>query len=95
MVEADLDDEEEEEDGEEGEEKGPGDGVKEKAAIGDAEREGVGEKGKDKEEKGEKQESEFSNWFWVHRGENYRAWKRRKREVGKERRAKERKERKG
>lgn len=32
------------------------------------------------------QESEFQKWFWEHRGENNRAWKRRRREAGKEKR---------
>lgn len=36
----------------------------------------------------EKTESEFSKWFWEHRGENNRAWKRRRREVGKEKKQK-------
>ncbi|BDD57897.1 hypothetical protein MAP00_003221 [Monascus purpureus] len=36
-----------------------------------------------------KEESEFSKWFWEHRGENNRAWKRRRREVAKEQRQKE------
>lgn len=36
-----------------------------------------------------KDESEFSKWFWEHRGENNRAWKRRRREVAKEQRQKE------
>jgi hypothetical protein len=31
-------------------------------------------------------ESEFTKWFWDHRGENNRAWKRRRREVAKEKR---------
>ena len=43
--------------------------------------------------KGEKEESEFSKWFWEHRGETNRAWKRRKREAAKEKRQKENKER--
>jgi len=43
--------------------------------------------------KGEKAESEFSKWFWEHRGETNRAWKKRKREAAKEKRQKENKER--
>lgn len=43
-------------------------------------------------EKG-KEESEFSKWFWEHRGETNRAWKKRKREVGKEKRKRENRER--
>lgn len=35
---------------------------------------------------GEKPESDFSKWFWEHRGETNRAWKRRRREAAKERR---------
>lgn len=42
----------------------------------------------------EKPESEFSKWFWEHRGENNRAWKRRRREAAKEKRQLENKERK-
>lgn len=45
--------------------------------------------------KEEKPESEFSKWFWEHRGETNRAWKRRRREAAKEKRQKENKERKG
>lgn len=32
------------------------------------------------------QETEFQKWFWEHRGENNRAWKRRKREAAREKR---------
>lgn len=39
-----------------------------------------------KEGSGEKSESDFSKWFWDHRGETNRAWKRRRREAAKERR---------
>lgn len=39
-----------------------------------------------KEGSGEKPESNFSKWFWEHRGETNRAWKRRRREAAKERR---------
>ena len=42
-----------------------------------------------------KTESDFSKWFWEHRGENNRAWKRRRREAAKEKRQKENKERRG
>ena len=45
--------------------------------------------------KEEKPESDFSKWFWEHRGENNRAWKRRRREAAKEKRQKENKQRKG
>ncbi|KMP04567.1 hypothetical protein CIRG_04248 [Coccidioides immitis RMSCC 2394] len=34
-------------------------------------------------------ESEFSKWFWENRGDNNRAWKRRRREAGKEKRQRE------
>ncbi|MCJ1459373.1 hypothetical protein MMC28_009750 [Mycoblastus sanguinarius] len=43
----------------------------------------------------EKPESEFSKWFWDHRGETNRAWKRRRREAAKEKRHKDNKERRG
>lgn len=48
----------------------------------------VHEKGhsEDKEGSVEKSESDFSKWFWEHRGETNRAWKRRRREAAKERR---------
>lgn len=39
-----------------------------------------------KEESGATKETEFEKWFWEHRGENNRAWKRRRREVGREKR---------
>ena len=45
--------------------------------------------------KQEKPESEFSKWFWEHRGENNRAWKRRRREAAKEKRQRENKDRRG
>lgn len=45
--------------------------------------------------KEEKQESEFSKWFWEHRGETNRAWKRRRREAAKDKRQKDNKERRG
>lgn len=36
-----------------------------------------------------KDESDFAKWFWEHRGENNRAWKRRRREAAKEKRQRE------
>ena len=45
--------------------------------------------------KEEKPESEFAKWFWEHRGENNRAWKRRRREAAKEKRQRENRERRG
>ncbi|MCJ1355691.1 MAG: hypothetical protein MMC33_005683 [Icmadophila ericetorum] len=39
------------------------------------------------------QQSDFAKWFWEHRGETNRAWKRRKREAAKEKRHKENQER--
>ena len=45
--------------------------------------------------KDEKPESEFSKWFWEHRGETNRAWKRKRREAAKEKRHKDNKERRG
>ena len=45
--------------------------------------------------KDEKPESEFSKWFWEHRGETNRAWKRRRREAAKEKRQKDKKDRRG
>ena len=41
------------------------------------------------EPKQEEGESEFAKWFWEHRGENNRAWKRRRRETMKEKRQRE------
>ena len=41
------------------------------------------------EKHGQKAESDFAKWFWEHRGDNNRAWKRRRREAKKEKRAKE------
>ncbi len=43
------------------------------------------------DDSGEKTESDFSKWFWEHRGETNRAWKRRRREATKEKRQKENK----
>ena len=45
--------------------------------------------------KDEKPESEFSKWFWEHRGETNRAWKRRRREAAKDKKQKDKKERRG
>ena len=42
-------------------------------------------------EEGEKPESEFSKWFWEHRGETNRAWKQRRREAKKEKKRADRK----
>ncbi|KAK3172064.1 hypothetical protein OEA41_004148 [Lepraria neglecta] len=47
------------------------------------------------EVKEEQQESEFSKWFWEHRGETNRAWKKRRRETAKDKRQKDNKERRG
>lgn len=38
---------------------------------------------------GNKEESDFAKWFWENRGDNNRAWKRRRREAAKEKRQKE------
>ena len=53
------------------------------AAEGSAKTTGAGEEGQ------QPAESDFAKWFWEHRGENNRAWKRRKREAGKEKRQRE------
>ncbi|KAL8784891.1 MAG: hypothetical protein Q9213_003704 [Squamulea squamosa] len=45
------------------------------------------------EAEGEAEESEFAKWFYEHRGETNRAWKRRRREAAKEKRQKENKRR--
>ncbi|KAI4234185.1 MAG: hypothetical protein L6R40_006844 [Gallowayella cf. fulva] len=44
-----------------------------------------------KEAQGEAEESKFTKWFYEHRGETNRAWKRRRREAAKEKRQKENK----
>ena len=41
-----------------------------------------------KDQADQKPESEFAKWFWEHRGETNRAWKRRRREAAKEKRQK-------
>ncbi|KAL8720738.1 MAG: hypothetical protein Q9225_002438 [Loekoesia sp. 1 TL-2023] len=45
----------------------------------------------EKESDGEAKESEFAKWFYEHRGETNRAWKRRRREAAKEKRQKQNK----
>ena len=40
-----------------------------------------------------KEGNEFAKWFWEHRGDNNRAWKRRRREVTKEKRQRENRQR--
>ena len=45
------------------------------------------------DEEAEPVESEFSKWFWEHRGETNRAWKKRRREAGKEKRQQDNKRR--
>ena len=47
--------------------------------------------GKEGETDGKPAESEFAKWFWEHRGETNRAWKKRKREAAKEKRQKDNK----
>lgn len=46
-----------------------------------------------KEPDGDTKESDFAKWFYEHRGETNRAWKRRRREAAKEKRQKENKRR--
>ncbi|KAI4128468.1 MAG: hypothetical protein LQ347_004168 [Umbilicaria vellea] len=41
------------------------------------------------DEKGKPPESDFAKWFWEHRGETNRAWKKRRREAAKEQRQRE------
>lgn len=53
---------------------------------------GAKERGEGQGAEGEgKAESDFSKWFWEHRGETNRAWKRRRREAAKEKRQKDNK----
>ena len=53
---------------------------------------GARERGESQGTEGEeKPESDFSKWFWEHRGETNRAWKRRRREAAKEKRQKDKK----
>ena len=54
---------------------------------------GTGSSGKAGEQGEGKSESEFAKWFWEHRGENNRAWKRRRREAAKQDRQRENKRR--
>ncbi|MCJ1306609.1 hypothetical protein MMC25_000252 [Agyrium rufum] len=44
----------------------------------------VGQKAKGKGEGKEGEETEFSKWFWANRGDNNRAWKKRRRDVKRE-----------
>ena len=64
------------------------DDEKDDATAGKAEEASTGSKD-------EKPESEFSKWFWEHRGETNRAWKKRRREATKEKRQRDNKERRG
>ncbi|KAF2016117.1 hypothetical protein BU24DRAFT_422454 [Aaosphaeria arxii CBS 175.79] len=50
-----------------------------------------GKAGLNEEEDEEKEESEFAKWFWENRGENNRAWKKRRRETLKTKRLRENK----
>lgn len=43
----------------------------------------------EEDEKGKPHESDFAKWFWEHRGETNRAWKKRRREAAKEKRQRE------
>jgi hypothetical protein len=80
---AEEDEEEDEEGGDESMDEAPGQGEGED----DAKQSPLGAKlrgGKDKdvdEEDKEDEESEFSGWFWEHRGDNNRGWKKRRRET--------------
>ncbi|KAJ9306461.1 hypothetical protein DTO217A2_4007 [Paecilomyces variotii] len=71
----DDDDEEEEEDEEGDDEEYYG-----KSSTKDADR---------TNDSGPKDESDFAKWFWEHRGENNRAWKKRRRDAAKEKRQRE------
>jgi hypothetical protein len=44
---------------------------------------------KSREKEGPKEETEFAKWFWENRGENNRAWKKRRRDAAKEQRQRE------
>jgi hypothetical protein len=44
---------------------------------------------KAREKEGPKEETEFTKWFWENRGENNRAWKKRRRDAAKEQRQRE------
>jgi hypothetical protein len=44
---------------------------------------------KPREKEGPKDETEFAKWFWENRGENNRAWKKRRRDAAKEQRQRE------
>lgn len=88
------DDDEEEEEGEE-EEEDKEDQEKQAQnvkAAGVFKSTGAKERGEGQGAEGEeKPESDFSKWFWEHRGETNRAWKRRRREAAKEKRQKDKK----
>lgn len=81
---------EDDEEGEDGGEAGNGEGEGE--AGGDAlglGLEGIGNVHPERQGQVEKGESEFSKWFWEHRGETNRAWKKRRKEAMKEKRQRE------
>jgi hypothetical protein len=44
---------------------------------------------KSREKEGPKEETEFAKWFWENRGDNNRAWKKRRRDAAKEQRQRE------
>lgn len=52
-------------------------------------RSGISPLGAEGEDDGEGEESAFAKWFWEHRGENNRAWKKRRREALKVKRQRE------
>ena len=52
-------------------------------------RSGISSLGAEGEDDGEGEESAFAKWFWEHRGENNRAWKKRRREALKVKRQRE------
>ncbi|KAL9124099.1 MAG: hypothetical protein Q9217_006540 [Psora testacea] len=86
-----MDDIESEEEGEEEVEDEEGK-ERQSPTVGAVEERSADAKGKSKKKGAEKQESEFAKWFWEHRGENNRAWKRRKREAAKEKRVRDKRE---
>ncbi|ORY14750.1 hypothetical protein BCR34DRAFT_559794 [Clohesyomyces aquaticus] len=80
---AEEDEDEEQDDGDAGSEHDDEDGDAMKTPLG--KKKGV----KDKDEDEDKEESEFQKWFWENRGENNRAWKKRRREGLKAKRLRE------
>ncbi|KAB5582822.1 hypothetical protein GE09DRAFT_1181766 [Coniochaeta sp. 2T2.1] len=84
-IEEEEDDDDDDDDDEEKEGKGDVEDTKMRSGDNDEEEEDVGEEGKE----GGESTSDFQKWFWEHRGDLNRSWKKRRKMAAKEKRYRE------